>query len=104
MQEIIYQDGTKTNEEFKSLGDALEDIKKKAKKKMKKIKKVTIKITQPIKFEWKCPSCNKINLETFYFYFPGETKVQCDYCGKIFISGEVKCWLCNRAFFPGDRE
>jgi len=45
MQEIIYQDGTKTNEELKSLGDSLEDAKKKAKK--KKIKKVTVTMIIP---------------------------------------------------------
>ena len=53
---------------------------------MSKLKGVTMKIIQPIKFEWKCPKCHKVNFETCYFYLPGETRVQCAYCASIFIS------------------
>jgi len=51
-------------------------------------KEVVMKIIQPIKCEWKCPNCNKTNLETYCHMPPEKSGVQCDYCGKIFISKE----------------
>ncbi len=52
---------------------------------MKKIKEVRMKIIQPIKCEWTCPNCHKVNYETYY-NAPGRTRVQCDYCGALFIA------------------
>lgn len=46
MQEITYEDGTKTKEFFKSMFDALEDTKQKAML-LKPIKKVTITMVDP---------------------------------------------------------
>ena len=45
MQEIKYEDGTKSKEFFKSMFDALEDTKKKAV--LKPIAKVTITMVKP---------------------------------------------------------
>ena len=44
MQEIKYQDGTKTKELFNSFEEAVEDAKEKAKKKPIKALKITLRI------------------------------------------------------------
>ena len=44
MQEIKYQDGTKSKEKFKSFDEAIEDAKEKAKKKPIKELKITLMI------------------------------------------------------------
>lgn len=50
-----------------------------------KLEVVEIKISQPLKMEWVCPNCGKVNEETFYFPVR-KARVQCDYCGKIFLA------------------
>ena len=46
---------------------------------------VEIKITRPLKIEWVCPRCGKQNEE--FFYSPvRQARVQCDYCGQLFIA------------------
>lgn len=45
---------------------------------------VKMKMIQQLKIEWKCPKCKKINYKYFY-NAPGSTRLQCDYCGELFI-------------------
>lgn len=51
----------------------------------KKIAEVRLKIIQPIICEWTCPKCKKKNTERYY-NAPGRTRVQCDYCGILFVA------------------
>lgn len=46
---------------------------------------VTMKIVAPLIIEWKCPVCQKDNREEFYSA-PGRARVQCPFCGKIYIA------------------
>ena len=48
------------------------------------IGRVELRIINPIRVEWKCPGCGNRNIEV-YFSASGRTRVQCDYCGRIFI-------------------
>ena len=50
-----------------------------------KMEEVEIRITNPMKCEWTCPECHKINSPTYY-YVPEKSHVQCYLCGKIFIA------------------
>lgn len=49
------------------------------------MKKVKIKIVQPIKIYWRCPDCNRDNFDERYSA-PGITRVQCAFCGHLFIA------------------
>lgn len=48
-------------------------------------KKVYLRIVAPLKLDWTCPNCSKVNLE-YCYSVPKTMLVQCDKCG-LFYSG-----------------
>jgi len=50
------------------------------------MKRVTLKLTQPIKLEWSCPECKATNIEKYYSMLIEPIKVQCKFCGQLFIA------------------